>query len=196
MDVPSNIANKSVGFRSDNITNYLRTNVNNFIKATGNSDFGNDVMRRFKDVTVGATYRAIQAAKNKYKRVFKQADTVQYITELSELQTAPSIMVNGLMACPAMKEAFNDDVIEGYGNRYDAAYADKMFVDDPNYRQVTNGMVIEEKGRLIVRNIYHENNLNTLSELEKISYLTAWKHMESHLEAGYDPTSEDNNMAM
>lgn len=115
---------------------------------------------------------------------------------LDELQHAPDAMLPWLMANPMARNLFENNQIEGYGDRFLDLYDDVLGDTTPLYQAAVHGVrreFGEDDFRMeIFAEISSEPSLQ-IDMSEQLSILNSWDSLEYHLKAGdRDPTSPFN----
>lgn len=193
IEAPAALSASIIGGATQATTAYFQNKLNNLTQTMGNCSAVQWAADQFKSATSGETFRRVQAIKTKYRKVMRNKDGIIHIKDLADMQAPPKKMVDYIMANPVLKEYANDGYIEAYGDRYNRAYMERTFIDDPYYRDVTNHMVVKEDDNLVVRNFYSPTVNGSLTIVDKINVLTSWNYANFLIDEGYDPTSEDNN---
>lgn len=193
IEANSSLASQVMGFKPQGVVRELGRRINEYVSTTGNSGFAQELVSKFSDVTQGATYRAAQAVKSRFNRVFKTYDGIQYLGTVDCVQQAPHKMVSLIMANPKLKALAREDRVEAYGVRYDRRYLDCDTHFDPNYRKVTNGVSIKEDDNIVIRNYMEHSSVERLTTLEKLNVVSVWNRVSDWIDEGIDVTSEDNN---
>ena len=158
-------------------------------------DIANSV---FQTIDYEAMLRATRAMARKMGTLFMENE-VQYLSTIGELQHAPLIMQQWLMAEPLTRQMYFNQQLDGYSDTYRTE--DKSIgLEHVDYCKVVDGLFLEnESGDLVMHNIfglYNEaDNVRPLDITEQVDILDSWARLRAHLKIGKeDPTSKYNSM--
>jgi len=162
------------------------------------SDLAASVAHRFHEYTHGDFARRVNSVRGYINQSFK-SDGIRYLSNVEELQNAPASMRHYVMAHPGMRELYQQNCIEGYGDAYRDASPTGIGRTHYDYRVITNGVVQAEEmddgeTRMIARRYYEAvvpEYTPTLSDKAavQITYDVLTRHLRDSL---LDPSSENN----
>lgn len=161
----------------------------------GAVDFMRQSMERFNDFAFGEAARKIEALRNKAGNLF-QENRITAIHDIGDMQNAPDIMIDYIMAVPEVRDAYAQGLINGYEGRYQDIQPLYAARDHVLYRQMVNGMMesyTDYHGATTYRESYsHDRELN-FEERCRIRQ-TAQSIADMVIHGVCDPTDEWNNL--
>lgn len=125
------------------IRDYIREKaetVSAYARERGNA-FMSQVKDRWDEYNSDAVLRRMRAIRERTKGAYYTRDMVRELTSLSEIQQAPPVMRQFIMADPWIKERYENQRTEGYGDQYINPYPGVMGQGDYYYRRMDQGMV-------------------------------------------------------
>lgn len=114
---------------------------------------------------------------------------------LHDMQLATPVMQVYLMANPVVSQMYMDNQIAGFPDTF-KGIVKEVGIDNPIYRQVTDGMVQFEEGEDSECYYYeygqtHQVTPRDLNLFEQVSIMNTWENMNIWIKAGFDPTNPD-----
>lgn len=147
---------------------------------------------RFIEFTEGATSKILDSINNKVDMLFNQ-NRFKIITDVSEMQMAPDVMVKYIMSTPMLRQLYLDGSVVGYGDRY-ISTSDGIAETHIDYRHCMNGMAQNnvEEGTWEVTNWYEPiAPVHNFSFMDRSALYLTMRSVEAMLTEGEeDPTSE------
>ncbi|ARV76724.1 hypothetical protein PHABIO_93 [Pseudomonas phage Phabio] len=157
-----------------------------------------DTARSF--VQVIDTSSAIQALRNitSKQEGMWNTNNIHQCRTIEELQTANPVQQRYIMAEPRLRDMFLNNSVEGYGDSYTNFQGDAIGIKQFDYRQVTDGIMLEQPDETFVVNTFYETIPDGDLELtlhQKVDILRNWNMVNVALDAAeMDPTSQVGNM--
>lgn len=112
------------------------------------TDMGRTFFEEKKEMVERATsdeaFRRTEALARKFRHMW-DTDDIKYIGDLGGLQQAKTTMQRWLMADPVIRQMRNDQLCDGYSDKYDDWEPDRIGEDHYDYRRVTDGIFIEDE---------------------------------------------------
>lgn len=178
----------------------------NRIRNSGNrhdSSLTSRALERFgaiREKHIGFDFRSAQ---NKAKAAMRKlnsywtSDCIRKLDKIGELQHPPEKMIRYLMAEPETRERFYNNRCEGYGDRYNDPYPNRVGNDDPVYRQVMEGIWVEDdEGQFTTTEWWATEESDEEQHIEfseQLDILHSWDALKKFLTVGKDdPTSPWN----
>lgn len=138
---------------------------------------------------------AMQALRNvtKMAKSLFQPNIICNISTLESFQIATPVMQRWIMACPAVREVFNEQRCDGYSDSYVDMNPGTIADSHYDYRRVMDGVVKETEDDGWSVKFYaedlHENDRDLLVD-EKVDILSTWDSLNYFMQAGLkDPTN-------
>lgn len=136
------------------------------------------------------------------KAMSNQMDTtwmrnvIQTLNTVEQLQVAPPVMINWIMANPVAREMYHRQEIAGYDEYYTDPEPGKVGEDHYYYRRAVNGLFLEDKDGEFVANEWLEDlwdPSDSLDIVDQRSIQATWETLVTALrKRGSDPTSRWN----
>lgn len=153
---------------------------------------------KYDDLTKGETYRRIESIKNAIVSIV-QTDTIRYLSTAGEIQFAPDSQVRFIMACPEVRQLYQDGRIDGYGDRYTDFNPGTIAATHYDYRVTTANIimptVVDEVQKYFVSD-YTESRIEEtpIGFSSKVSNIRTWNAIVRALEEDIDVTSSSNEL--
>ncbi len=136
------------------------------------------------------------------KAMSNQMDTtwmrnvIQTLNTVEQLQVAPPVMINWIMANPVAREMYHRQEIAGYDEYYTDPEPGKVGEDHYYYRRAVNGLFLENKDGEFVATEWLEDlwdPSDSLDIVDQRSIQATWETLVTALrKRGSDPTSRWN----
>lgn len=136
------------------------------------------------------------------KAMSNQMDTtwmrnvIQTLNTVEQLQVAPPVMINWIMANPVAREMYHRQEIAGYDEYYTDPEPGKVGEDHYYYRRAVNGLFLENKDGEFVATEWLEDlwdSSDSLDIVDQRSIQATWETLVTALrKRGSDPTSRWN----
>lgn len=136
------------------------------------------------------------------KAMSNQMDTtwmrnvIQTLNTVEQLQVAPPVMINWIMANPVAREMYHRQEIAGYDEYYTDPEPGKVGEDHYYYRRAVNGLFLEDKDGEFVATEWLEDlwdPSDSLDIVDQRSIQATWETLVTALrKRGSDPTSRWN----
>ncbi len=136
------------------------------------------------------------------KAMSNQMDTtwmrnvIQTLNTVEQLQVAPPVMINWIMANPVAREMYHRQEIAGYDEYYTDPEPGKNGEDHYYYRRAVNGLFLEDSDGELVANEWLEDlwdPADSLDIVDQRSIQATWQTLVTALRnRGSDPTSRWN----
>jgi hypothetical protein len=140
--------------------------------------------------------RAAKAVVRTLGGLFLQ-NKIQPLTTIGNLQQAPIVMQNWIMANPLVRENYHKQRCDGYSDTYVDMQPNAIGETHDAYREVMNGMVVEDENGNSRYSFYmpeEVEGVRPLSFEDQVDILTTWDIIDAFMKAGIeDPTSPFNN---
>jgi hypothetical protein len=175
---------------------YIRQKFENL--STNLSDVGQQFMsdaRQKWDQFMGSeAMRRARAIRDKLKDALYLRDEVHELMTLGGLQSAPPVMQAYLMSEPTIRQRYYDQRLEGYSLTYKDPNQGLVGEDDPIYRRVMQGAVVDTPdGEWMCRTWIDDLPAGEveLAFDQRAAILNSWDAMRAMLDIGKsDPTSQ------
>lgn len=184
------------GLPSKETFNYfdqMAVSFNSNLSDTARNHFA-EVEQFYKVITIDDAMNALQNLKNGYESL-ALPNRIITLKNLEELQHAPDAMLPWLMANPTARNLFNNNQIEGYGDRLNDIHGDLLGDTTVLYQAAVHGIRREVNGEYCME-LFAEISSDESMQIdmgEQLSVLDSWNTLEYHLEQGdRDPTSPFN----
>lgn len=139
---------------------------------------------------------AVRMAKAAYRGMSSLwgEDCIRRLDTIGELQHAPDAMVRWLMAESTISKMYHDQTCEGYGERFVNRYPGLFGEDNPDWRNVMSGVVVEtDKGWYAKQYWDDVPEEDALDPHDRITIVETWELQKYHaLRKRDDPTSPLN----
>lgn len=161
--------------------------------------------RRFYDRVEEEVYKrydhseAVRLARAAARRVANiwQRDGIYYLEDIGAIQNAKPDMQRAIMADPVVRRRYHRQEIDGYSETYTDLEPGKVGVNHYDYRQITNGIFMDEDDGELNATTYYEDLREGDSDydpLEQVDILRQWDRIRIILnKAKEDPTSRWNS---
>ena len=142
---------------------------------------------------------AIQALKGLERSMdsFSLGNRIRPLSTLEEIQNAPDIMIPWIMANPTIREKYQNNELEGYGERFVDLYDDLLGDTTMLYQVAVNGIRREVGEDDWQMEIFPEVKTDLHMQIdmdEQISVIDTWYSSDLLVATGdRDPTSPFNN---
>ena len=159
-------------------------------------EFMAKVKDRWDEYNNSDTMRRMRAIRERTQGAYYSKDIVRELVTLSELQQAPPVMRQYIMADPEIKERYRNQRMAGYGDQYHDPYPSITGKGDYYYRRMDQGMVHVHETGYTVRNYYEILQLNDreLDAIEKVAVSRTIDRVKYYLKKGEeDPSSPEGN---
>lgn len=159
-------------------------------------EFMSKVKERWDYYNNSDTLRRMRAIRERTQGAYYSKDIVRELRTLSEIQQAPPVMINLIMADPEIKERYRNQRMAGYGDRYHDPYPSITGQGDYYYRRMDQGMVHVNETGYTVRNYYEVLQLNDreFDAVEKVMAKNTIERVKYYLALGEeDPSSPEGN---
>lgn len=126
--------------------NYMQQKLNSLstnLTAMG-QQFMSNVRSQWEQFNGSEAMRRMRAAKRKIGDALFMRNEVQALSSLGELQNAQSVMQNIIMSEPTIRSAFYHQRLDGFSATYRDPNPGLIGEDDPLYRKVMSGMVVDD----------------------------------------------------
>lgn len=130
-------------------------------------------------------------------RGMTRPNVIQRLVAEDDIRNAPPAMIRYIMACPEIRTSYLKQRVDGYGDEYYNAFADKIGHMHYDYRRATNGMVeffIDEQGNENFRSTsFLDELLDDDRELdleEKVDIKHTWEFAVAAIQKGIDVTDK------
>lgn len=141
--------------------------------------------------------RLARAAMRKIGSVF-QRDEIRTLWDLAQIQTAPLTMQRWIMACPPVRQLYQQQRCEGYADTYVDIYPGAIGENHYDYRQVMDGIVVPDEEHGWMYTLYVDEPVEGdrhLTHDEQVDILTTWDIVKAWIKQGKDdPTSQSGGM--
>lgn len=120
-------------------------------------------------------------------------NTIYYYSSLDMMQHATPYMQNYIMANPTIRELYNDQLCNGYGEVYTDIDPGTIYDKQYHYRRVVDEVILVTEDGWKCTN-YEEDLIEGDTELDiynKSDILSTWEIMDIFIKAGCDPTDPD-----
>jgi len=172
--------------------NFMHQRMTDFSKNVSESfaSVGEGMASRFETVRAAVQNQTVDLLRNRLNSVW-QTNSIRKLDTIVEIQQAPLVMRNLIMANPVLKKKWNNDLLEGWDGEY---VGDKTSVgeSDYNYRRVMDGVIKDD----FTHTNYHESLVNlddALDIIKKDAVLHVWDVCNnSSLVDTVDMTSRNN----
>lgn len=178
------------------VMDYMASTVNSYVSAVGQTASGlaQDAMERFNYLRSNEFLGRVDHLRRRLNTVW-QTDEFRELTTLDQLQEAPRCMQRWLMACPDLREYYNDGGCAGY-DYYEDRFPNTIGRTHYDYRRVMDGVFYRNDEGKVMTTEYLDSLLDRddlLTIVQKNAIQTSWQTMKKHLEeSNMDPTSLDN----
>lgn len=143
----------------------------------------------FESVNLSKGIDHLRALGNKLSNILNP-DDITYLNDLLSLQTANRAMRVYIMACPEIREKYQQGLISGYDDLYEDGEPGAVGMDHSDYRAVTNGMYVTHPNGEFESYQFLERKFDELSFHDRCDILNTWDTMKLILlEEKVDPTS-------
>ena len=119
-----------------------------------------------------------------------------HLRNLEELQHAPDVMIPWIMANPVVRDLFENNQIEGYGDRFNDIHGDLLGDTTPLHQAAINGIRMYDGTENSTMTIFAECSKGSELSIEmpdQISVIDSWADINHYLANGdRDPTSQYN----
>ncbi len=142
-----------------------------------------------------ANSQAVRYAKAAVRKVGTawQENEIRLLMNIGELQHAPPVQIRYIMADPVIREAYQEQRIEGYGDKYQDLFPNDIGEKHYDYRRVMNGVTQFDKNGNDYATTYEEDLLEGDTELtftQQSSVISSIDQAIAYLNYGKeDPTS-------
>ena len=116
-----------------------------------------------------------------------QSDEIRYLATIDAIQNAPQKMLRGLMACPEVRQAYQEERIEGYYGLYTDPHSGQIGEEHHDYRRVMNGITTLNDDDTWGATTYFDEALEEdepITEAEQHDILDTWEVMRANLVQG------------
>jgi hypothetical protein len=166
------------------------------------TDVGRQFMEASKEIynrindsnTVRMAKAAVRVAKG-----MLHPNAVYPIYTLDDIQGAQPVMQRYIMACPEVRELYQNQTCDGYSNTYVDMHPGDIQQTHYDYRRVMTGLPIEKVEGTETETYFRYypdeaiDNERSLSSDEKFMIIDAWDIAKLFINEGKDPTSIFNN---
>lgn len=166
-----------------------------------NSSISGEAKLRFdevKDVYKAVTFDdALDALRNAIEGADLLAlpNRIMPLVSLAELQHAPDVMIPWIMAHPTLREKYNSNACEGYGDRFLDFFGDALGDSYPLYKAAVNGLrreVGDEWKMELFAEVRAEKDLQ-IDMRDQLAIMDTWSEIDYQLSLNdRDPTSPFN----
>lgn len=155
----------------------------------------NEVKDYYKVITLNDVMESLRAANNGLESL-ALPNRVMHLVTLSELQNAPDVMLPWIMANPVVRDHYNRNAIEGYGDRFNDVFGDCLGDANPLYQAAVNGIFREDENGdyncEIFMDVVNDETLS-IDMSDQMSVIDTWSDLEVFIHRGdRDPTSPFN----
>jgi hypothetical protein len=171
----------------------MSVSFNNNLSVTARNHFA-EVEQLYKVITIDDAMNALRNLQNGYEAL-SLPNRIIPLKNLEELQHAPDVMLPWLMANPTARTLFDNNQIEGYGDRFLDIHGDLLGDTTVLYQAAVHGIRREVEGEYCME-LFAEISSDPTMQIdmgEQLSVLDSWNELEHHLKQGdRDPTSPFN----
>lgn len=170
------------------------SSVSNTLTEIGQSFFAN-TQKMYDDINGSEAMRRVRAATRTVKSLFAP-EIISSLIDIGQLQHAPLMMQRYIMAEPTVREMYQKQIIEGYGDTYYDANPGTIADTHYDYQRVMHGVVKETDYALDVTFYMNEEveGDRDLTLPEKQDIMISWDSVKYWMSVGIDdPTSKSNN---
>lgn len=167
-----------------------------YISETANA-FMSQARDVYESVMNGDAMRIAKAASRQITHQW-QRNEIRPLLTTADLQAAPPVMLRWVMAEPTVRNLYHEQRCDGYGDEYVDANPGKVGEEHIDYRQVMNGIVVEdEDGEGWSYTNYYDELPEDEPELkfdEQVDILRTWQSVKNDILRQHDdPTSRWNS---
>lgn len=180
---------------SQSTMDYFRNKLDSFKSnlIDGGSSFMNNVVQRYDNLwhtDVAAQANAL-ARKNEE---FWNTDCIRPLNTLSRLQHCPDSMVRWMAAEPTVRKRMNNQMCNGWGDRYINLQGKDTGVDQLDYRLIYTGTEVEIDGEYYQRSFCDDvEDGDELTIEQRFDIIESHEFLVEELNKNdRDPTDEDN----
>lgn len=185
------------GEQHQNNLDYMR-NVVEYGTSTWNASadrFKESIRNTYDRYVSGDAQRRIKAARRQLKGMFS-TNQYRYLRTIGDLQAPPKCMMGYLMAEPTIRRRYKEQRCDGYSGEFVDLYPNHDVKDNPLYRDVMNGIVVETEdgweATSYAPEIFDEDDVELQFD-EQVDIINSWETMASAVLRGEeDPTSRYN----
>jgi hypothetical protein len=194
------------GERHPNTVQYLRNQMAQMQAYIGNAatDWSQRVVQSYETFSSDNAMRIAQAAIRKVTTHF-QEDRIVQLDTLAQLQQAQSRMQRFIMACPAVRAPYHEQMCDGYSGSYVDMWPQDMGRGHYDYDRVMDGLIVEvpaskedpEASWMCYAQLDEDvlEGDRRLTMVEKDQILTTWDKIGELMGNGLeDPTSATGGM--
>lgn len=148
-----------------------------------------------KSVSMENFSRKLEAAARITRSKFRD-DAIRRLSDIGDIQNAPSQMLKYLAANPMVRTRMRDNQCDGWSDRYKDDTLDRIGEDHYYYRRATNGLFRDDADGKLTATSYFErldegDRELTIDRQEDIMF--GWEMLEECMKLGKDdPTSKWN----
>ena len=149
----------------------------------------------FGDLDYSSILQLSKAMNNQLDTAWMR-NVIAPLTTVAQLQVAPPVMINWIMANPVAREMYHRQEIAGYDEYYTDPEPGKVGEDHYYYRRAVNGLFLENKDGEFVATEWLEDlwdSSDSLDIVDQRSIQATWETLVTALrKRGSDPTSRWN----
>jgi hypothetical protein len=169
--------------------------VSNTLTEIGQGFFSN-TQKLYEDIHGSEAMRRLRAVVRTAKSLFAP-NVVSSMLDIGVMQQAPYVMQRWIMAEPMVREMYQKQICEGYGNSYLDTNPGTIGDTHYDYQRVMHGVVRESEEFDFEVKFYMSENVEGDRDLtlsEKADIMTTWENVRSLMKRALeDPTSPSNN---
>lgn len=167
--------------------NYVQQNIER-LSQTANP-YITQIQQNFNKASSGLDFAKLALA---HVNTFFKPDIIYPLLTITNMQTAQSEMRRWIMANPIVNELYQNQLCEGYEDKFYRLEDNKQGKESIEYQMVTDGIVQFNEDETCVINTCIDNpfGVSELTLIEQTSVLRTWGIMEAMLKLkDKDPTS-------
>ena len=201
MDDPDMAVSALFSGPSNQMQNYISNSVSSYVNSVQGTApaFATMIQQKYHDIRNSDAVRHVRNLKHRLNSIW-QEDAIRYLANVNAIQQAPASMQRWVMACPPIRERWNNNAISGYDKKYEDTYPGGVGNSHYDYRRVTENIVMIDADNCVGYSNYYEEiekDDDILSIMQKCSILSTWDQINAYMddpENDSDPTSPWNSL--